>query len=270
MEKCPGNPGISVAGTTAFANGERTWTESFELIRLATDVLRARGHEVVNHDTWIEHRSSGYVLQPLMVSIEPLERGGVHTVSTIDVRHPRLIRDGLFEYQHSTGDDVTESFTKGFESWESVDLSVLLDALRPKPEASTVWEMTLPEKEGLPSRVRRAVLGNVLYYAQSPSLERAPDGPGQDGEEHPFCNCCFLTRNYEAFRSHLEGDETYGVRFYAMRDEAGQPGADCRVNGEDYQQGIEALRSYVTTWPGSGVEYRKQYVIMYTVDPEQP
>ncbi len=49
-----------------------------------------------------------------------------------------------------------------------------------------------------------------------------------------------------------------------MRDESGAPGADCRINGEDYEPGMEALRAYVATWPGAGVEYRKQYVFLHT------
>jgi hypothetical protein len=43
-----------------------------------------------------------------------------------------------------------------------------------------------------------------------------------------------------------------------MRDEDGTPGADCRINGEDYESGMEALRSYVATWPEAGLEFRKQ------------
>jgi hypothetical protein len=206
--RCPGNPGRTVSGDVAFTNGDRRWTESFHLVRIAVGVLRNRGHEVVEHDAWLELRPSGLVLQPLLVEIQLLEKGGVHTLTTIDVRHPELIKEGLFEYQHSTGDQVVESLTKGFESWESVDLPVLLDALRPKPEKCSLWVMTFPEKDGRPARVRRAVLGSVAYFAAQPSTA---GGPGCDAEaagegEHPFCNCCFLTRNFEAFREQLEGD----------------------------------------------------------------
>lgn len=38
--------------------------------------------------------------------------------------------------------------------------------------------------------------------------------------------------------------------------------ADCCVNGEDYTPGIDALRAYATTWPGTGSEFRKQYVLI--------
>ena len=264
--KCARNPGKSVGGRIAFTNGEQKWTESFDLVRLAGDVLRSRGHEVVEHGTWLEVRPSGFILQPLLVDIELLEKGGVHTLTTIDVRHAELIKHGLFEYQHATGDHVVDSLIKGFESWESVDLPVLLDALRPKPEKCTLWELTLPARDGVPARVRRAVLGSVACVATRPPVA---DGKGcenpQEEVEHAFCNCCFLTRNFEAFRSQIEGDECVGIRFYAMRDADGTPGADCRLNGEDYELGITALRSYVATWPGVGFESRKQYVFIHSV-----
>ena len=68
-------------------------------------------------------------------------------------------------------------------------------------------------------------------------------------------------------RAQIEGDGYFGIRFYAMRDQDGAPGADCRINGEDYEPGMAALRSYVDTWPGSGFEFRKQYVFVFTPAP---
>jgi hypothetical protein len=38
--------------------------------------------------------------------------------------------------------------------------------------------------------------------------------------------------------------------------------ADCRVNGEDWLAGADALRAYVATWPDRGLETRKQYVLI--------
>jgi hypothetical protein len=269
--RCPGNPGKTLAGRLELTNSQRSWTESFHLISIAGGVLRARGHEVVEHATWLEFRPSGFILQPLLVEIHLLEKGGMQTLTTIDTWHPELIKAGLFEYQHSTGDDVVESLTRGFEGWESVDLPVLLDSLRQKPERCTLWEMTFPAKDGAPARTRRAVLGNVAYFAEHPPAAVATTcDEGAQGEcEHPFCNCCSLTRNFEALRSQIEADGCFGIRFYAMRDKDGKPGADCRINGEDHGAGMEALRSYVATWPGTGFQFRKQYVFLHTVAVER-
>jgi hypothetical protein len=269
--KCRANPGKTVGGRITFTRGEQSWTETFNVVEIAAMVLRGRGHEVIQHEGWLELGANGFLLQPLMTEIQLLDNG-VHTLTTVDVRHPRLVPDGLFEYQHSTGDDVVSSVRAGFESWESVDLAVLLDALRPRPEKCSMWEMKFPAKGGTPERTRCAVLGSVAWFAQQPaepsSTSCTVDAKAEG--EHALCTCCFLTRNFEAFRAQLEGDEYFGIRFYAARDQDGTPGADCRINGEDYEPGMVALRSYVSTWPGSGFEFRKQYVFVYTPDPNLP
>jgi hypothetical protein len=57
------------------------------------------------------------MLTPQFVGLNPLEQGGVRTVTTIQVNHPQLVPEGVFEYQHSTGDSTAESILKGFEEW---------------------------------------------------------------------------------------------------------------------------------------------------------
>jgi hypothetical protein len=261
--KCAGNPGRTRGGRITFENGAPP--VAFDLVQLTAEVLRAGGHEVVAHETWLELRPSGFVLLPLLVDLQ-LRENGVSSLTTMDVRHATLIPDGLFEYQHSTGDTVVDSLRKGIEDWSRIDLPVLLDALRPKPQTCSMWEMTFPAQDGAPARLRRAVLGSVSYYAAKPPVP-APTAAAS-GEacetEHSFCTCCLLTRNFEAFRAQLEGNETLGIRLYAMRGQDGQPGADCRINGEDYEPGIASLRAYVATWPQAGFEFRKQYVLLYT------
>ena len=63
----------------------------------------------------------------------------------------------------------------------------------------------------------------------------------------------------------MEDTGFFGIRFFAVRDEQGVTEADCRVNGEDWAVGAEALRKYAATWPGAGYEFRKQYVILHTL-----
>jgi hypothetical protein len=72
-----------------------------------------------------------------------------------------------------------------------------------------------------------------------------------------------LTRCSDTFKDLLTGNETFAIRFFGMRAPDGSPGADCRVNGMDYESGKEALRSYVGSWPGHGFELRKQYVVIH-------
>jgi hypothetical protein len=256
---CSGNPGIGVDGRTGFSTGTRSWTEEFNLVSIAASVFKTRNISVGKEPTWLEHAESGFIIQPQLVGLQPLDDGGVQTVTTIQVNHPRWISEGLFEYQHSTGNSIAEAVSWGFDQWVQTDFVTLLDAVRPRPETCTFMEMISPATEGKPQRIRRAILGPVAHFMEKPPA-RAEDDP------HPFCPCCLLTNTFEAFRELLESDGFHGLRFFAARDAQGQPQADCRVNGEDLEPGAVALRKYVGTWPTAGFEFRKQYVVLQTVE----
>jgi hypothetical protein len=127
---------------------------------------------------------SGLVLRPGFVSFQPLQQGGVQTLTTVEVSHPAGIPAGVFEYQHSTGDDTRQSVVKGFESWMQLDLPVFLDALRAKPERCTFLEFSFPADAGKPAQKRRVVLGPVSHLVARPAADQT--------EAHPFCPCCLL------------------------------------------------------------------------------
>ena len=137
-----------------------------------------------------------------------------------------------------------------------LDLPVLLDALRSKPENCTILEFEIPAKDGVPAQKRRVVLGPVSHLVTRPAEGEA--------EEHPFCPCCLFTRSGEVLKPKILDGRFYGVRLFAMRGQDGAPGADCRLNGEDWEPGKNALIEYVKSWPDRGVEFRKQYVIIQT------
>jgi hypothetical protein len=265
---CSGNPGIAAAAQFAFANGERTWSEEVDLVAVMAAVLEQRGHAVSRHKEWIELPARGFVILPRLVDMQPTDKGSARTTSTVQIHHPSLVPGGVFEYQHSFGDTVEQSLRNGFDQWAQVDFVPFLDAALDKPQACTFMVATFPEKDGAPPRCRRAILGPVAHFMANPPPE--PVEPGK-GDEHPFCACCLLTRTFPAHKQFFEGDGFFGLRFFAARDQNGTPQADCRVNGEDYTPGTEALREYVRTWPGTGYEFRKQYVILQTIDkPEEP
>src|SRR5260370_921578 len=228
----PRNPGIGVTARVAFSNSERSWTEEIDVVEAAVTALTQCGHRVTSHGTWLEHPDSGFVIYPQLIEFQPLEKGGVHTVTTVEFRHPRLVPDGIFEYQHATGDNSQGSVCSGIEQWAKLDFVALLEALREKPEQCMTLEMTLPQKGPSPELKRRAVLGPVAHYAHQPPAESIHESAAEK-EEHPFCPCCLLTNSFAAFKSFLESDGFCGIRMYAARDENGQPQADCRVNGED-------------------------------------
>lgn len=261
---CSANPGIGIEAKVSFANGERTWSENVHLVRLAAAVCKKQGHAVADEKTWLHHTESGFVILPQLVEMQPLADGGVRTVTTVQINHPTLAPCGVFEYQHSTGNSMAESISKGFDQWAQMDFATLLEALRPKPQDCTAMELAFPAKDGKPARVRRAVLGPVAHFVQNP-----PAGAEKNaGGEHPFCPCCLLTRSFEAFKELIEADNFSCLRLFAARDEAGDAQADCRVNGEDWEPGAQALREYAKTWPAAGYEFRKQYVVLQSLATE--
>lgn len=269
----PSNPGTSVAGSVAFSNPERSWREYYDLTHQLASVLRARGYRVEIKESWLEHAESGYILLPRFVQLQTFEKKGVRTATTIQVHHPLLVPAGVFEYQHSTGQNLQDSFRTGFEQWAETDLVPLMEALEAKPATCTVLKMNFPEKDGKAAYERRAILGPALHFAMKPQVYSEPEEPHTEirtgatrCEDHPFCPCCLITRSFETFKELIEMDGFYGLRLFAARAPDGFPQADCRVNGEDWQRGAEALRNYVKTWPDAGYEFRKQYVVLHTVD----
>jgi hypothetical protein len=268
----PSNPGKGTKGKVAFKNPERDWVEEFDLVALLLSVFKEQGHKIHATEKWLLHEESGFMLQPQVTGVQPLEKGGVQTVSTIQVNHPQLAPAGLFEYQHATGSDVADSFHKGFESWAMMDLVTLLDAQRTKPETCTFLEMEFPEKDGRPAYKRRAILGPPSHLIQNPqaaeaqSPENPQTGSGEACDEHPFCPCCLLTNSFDAFNEQLRGREFLGLRLLAARDANGLPQADCRINGDDWAPGTVALCKYAATWPPAGFEMRKQYVVLQTIE----
>ena len=272
-KRLPANPGKGFTGSVAFTNAEKSWVEHFNLVSLLALVLGQQGHLEQSEKDWLMHESSGFILLPQVTEVQPLDGGGVRTTTTIQTSHSALVPEGVFEYQHSTGNNLDESFRKGFDQWAKTDLTALLEALLPRPEICTTLEMKFPEKEGKPAYSRRAILGPVTHFVQNPQVVAERETPAGEGEiqggqcgGHEFCPCCLLTNSFETFKDLIESSGFYGLRLLAMRDERGNPQADCRVNGTDWDKGAEALRRYVATWPAAGFEMRKQYVVLQTIN----
>lgn len=255
------NPGMGIEAKVAFSNDERSWTENVHMVKsLATSFAR-HSHRVKSQKSWLEHSASGFAVSPQLVALEPLDNGGVRTVTTIQVNHPKLCPTGVFEFQHSVGHSLEEAVTRGFDQWVETDFVALCDAGRDKPTQTTNMVMEFPAEGNRPVRKRRAVFGPVMHYMANPLQTCGSAG----NEDHAFCPCCLFTNNFEAFQEMIEGDGFFGLRLYAARNEDGTPQADCRINGSDFEPGAEALRNYTQTWPAAGLEFRKQYVILQTI-----
>jgi len=192
--------------------------------------------------------------------LQPLDNGGARTTTTIQINHFTLIPDGVFEYQHSTGDNVEDSLRKSFEQWAEMDLVALLEALAAGACNLRYAANELPGK-GWQAGILSACCSGAGHTfgaeftdpcgAEDAGKARRRSGPCK---RHEFCPCCLFT-SFDAFKELIEGNGFYGLRMFAMRDETGVPQADCRVNGNDWEKGAEALRKYVTTWPEADLNF---------------
>ena len=252
------NPGHGHTALVAFKNARRTWTETDDLTTSLAATLNTLGHKAIGKRNWVE-LEGGFALVPQIVGVTPLDNAGVQTVTTIQTSHSTLVPAGVFEYQHSSGTDIRDSFAKGFKVWAELDLPVFLDALRAKPATCMVMEMSQgKEGKSLLARDRRLVLGPTVQMAQ-----KTDPMPG----DHDFCPCCLFTRSIEAFEGLVKDQAFHGVRLFVTRNGDGLIEADCRVNGVDHPAGAAALVRYAQGWPDRGVEYRKQYVCIQTREP---
>ena len=248
------NPGLGSTANVGFSNNERSWEESADLVEILAEVLLEKGFECDQHKHWLQFGKLQF--QPQVVSLAPLDDGGVQTASTIEVSHPEVIPGGLFEYQHATGDNTAESFRNGFSSWVESDFPAFFDLDRDEPRICTMLSVDFPETQNAKRLSRRILLAPPAHYAENPA---------DSGEEHPFCACCLVTNNYESFEDLISADTVHGVRLFVLRDQSGSAQADCRVDGIEHDAGEHALKNYAETWPQRGYEYRKQYVLVHTV-----
>jgi hypothetical protein len=248
------NPGRGHIVRVGFSNAQKSWEEDEDLAASLTATLKSLGHPAIARKDWVE--LGGFALLPQVVAVEPRDSSGVNTVSTIQITHGSLVPGGVFEYQHSTGNDIRESFAAGFKSWAEVDLPVFEDALRETAKDSMYMEMS-PGREAnsVLTADRRVVLGPPLQMVQHPA---APTG-GDD-----FCPCCLFTQSIAAFDDLLKDRAFHAIRLFVLRDAQGEIEADCRVDGIDRPSAAAALVKYAKTWPDRGFEYRKQYVGIQT------
>jgi hypothetical protein len=253
---CQGNPGNEVELEIGFSNSENNWTERVNLVSCLADVLKLSGYIFEQYNSHLKLQS-GFLLQPRFVTFQLLDNGDFRTVTTINIHHEKLITQGIFEYQHSAESGLERAIVKGLQNWIDTDLVVLIDAKEQELKNSTLLTIRFPEEETKEAFERRVVLGFPMHYYVDRSIDIE--------EEHPFCPCCLFTNSYQAFAEQIETTDFYAIRFFVMRDEAGEINADCRVNGEDWEVGKQALIEYGKTWNDRGFEFRKQYIVIQTL-----
>ncbi len=225
------------------------------LVVLLADELRDSGRDP-RVDGRIVNLANGITLEVELVESVRLAADSVRTSTRVTARHADAFPHGLAEFQHAGGVSTVESLSHGFKGWAAMDLVTLEDALLDSPRDSSVLRKTYDDARDGRSLEREAVLGPAMHLATEP----LPAGT----DDHPFCPCCLLMNCFDAFEPLLREDRVLGIRLYAAVHPDGEQVADCRVNGEEFAEGVSALLRYVSSWPRRGFEYRKQYVVMRT------
>lgn len=207
-------------------------------------------------EKWVYQPDTGYYLLPLLWDFELDDDNLFRSASTIQIHHPELFPNGTFEYQYSFGkfETLDEALLSGFDIWLKTDWETLLDAALPDEAQHLKLSMEFKDKQ----LNRLVLLGSVGFY---PAPE--PESCDTDDEQHgEFCECCLFTQSLEAFKPLLESPECYAIRVFVSRDENGEVSADCRVNGEDWDDALDALKNYAKTWGNKEMSFRKQYIII--------
>jgi len=125
-----------------------------DVVQLAADVMAQRGYPVVRRDGLLEHPDSGFAITPVLLDTYPAGPL-VHSTTTVTTSHPRLVPQGVFEYQHARDKTLADAVRDGFDQWVQLDFAVLLDALRDPLEYCQGIEITFPQIDG-PDLRRRA------------------------------------------------------------------------------------------------------------------
>ncbi|MBO9829540.1 hypothetical protein J7373_14910 [Xanthomonas sp. A2111] len=235
------------------------------LQQLLLQVLQRERHAASLHDEVVV-LDNGLQLLTELVDLAEL-RSGVRTASCIRVHHASLFPDGIVEFQHSIGEDTEASLASGFTTWARTDLVALSEAVAAPSEARCMTlQMEFPATAEAAVR-RTVVLGPVAHM----NGDAARAAAGED-TEHAFCPCCLFTNSLDALMPLLQRDQRMlGIRLFASRDADGEVAADCRVNGEDFPDGVACLRRYAETWPALGaLEFRKQYAVVRLPEPVAP
>lgn len=216
----------------------------------------------IRHDKWVIHEPTGYMFSPNLFQVQGTIDEDVSTGTTVEILHPKLFPDGIYEYQYSFAKDgVFDSMVQGFELWIDSDVTVLFASIEDKPEQFMYLTMDTPPDEDTQIH-RQVIFGNVMRYGGT----KTEDNPEKNSDtEHDFCPCCLFTQNIELFGPLLKTNKNYAVRLFVSRNDEGETDADCRLNGDEWEEAKPKLKAYADTWKGEGMEFRKQYVIIKAI-----
>ena len=184
------NPGRGHTVRVAFANAQKSWEEKDDLAASLATTLNALGHEAT-----VKRRLGG-TRRRILVGAAGRERRA-HGRRRREYRHhdPDVARGAhaqrIFEFQHSSGTDVRDSFAKASRAGRSSICRCSSMRCEQSPRRAWSWKWQGQESKSLLAQDRRLVFGPTLQMAQKPETS-AP-------AEHDFCPCCLFTNSIDAF-----------------------------------------------------------------------
>lgn len=254
----PNNPGIPDSATNYTLRITRLdGTHEEQQPNFSTLLASALSAQGVATETdgsgWLYQPDTGYCLLPLLIEPWFDDEGKLESATTIQIHHPDLFPQSVFEIQYSFGsfDTLGEAAASGFEQWVMQDWGVLAEALQ--PEAGELMRLKMEADDFVAPRM--AIFGNLTGFGE---ITEASD------EHSGCCPCCLFTQSLAAFLPLLQSSrDNLAIRLLASRDaKTGECSADCRVNGVDWEAGKPLLEAFAATWRGDDVIFRKQYVIV--------
>jgi hypothetical protein len=90
-------------------------SDDFDAVQLVADVMDRREYSVVRLGTVLEHPDSGFIITPAQVASYPRSRD-VRSIVTIATSHPRLIPDGVFDFQQAHRKAVADACVRSSPS----------------------------------------------------------------------------------------------------------------------------------------------------------
>lgn len=180
-------------------------------------------------------------------------KGNIHARLIIKTRHEGLFPDGIFEFAYGGGTDMESAIIDAAYRWIQSDFNTIHDLLCTAKEhnhdgnKADVVSMT-PQGE---------VLGWEIVFG--PLISTTIEGVKQKISQDEI-----FWRLFDVITEDLLGEKgIYPIKFFAIQNEKNEIDADCRLNGQDWQKGREALLEYIREWNLKDIfHWRKQYVIV--------
>ncbi len=240
-----------------------------KLFSLLQQALKKFNFETVYlEEGWLYHEDSDFILAPEFIFAEnDNDNGRTSTGTIIHIYHHQLFAEPIFEYQYSWGDSADEALITGFEWWIQSDWLLLLDVLKTNEHDFMTMQMEFDIEETGTKQKREIIFGNVAHYGGKQTQSASNNSDNDVEDEHDFCPCCLFTNSVEAFQPLLQSNDTFAIRLFASYDADTQTAdADCRINGEEFDQAKPLLCDYAKTWGSEDIEFRKQYIIIKSIN----